>query len=243
MTTTVLITRPDPNGFLLADELRNRWGCGVRLVVSPVLQIDVVGALPDLREVSRLIFTSKHGVAAFVSLSARRDLACYAVGPATAQAARDAGFTVAKADGDVEALFDRIMADGPSGHYLHIRGEHSAGDLASRLTAAGRPASESVVYRQAAQPLNEEAQTCLGRECPVILPLFSPRSAQLVFSQINPVAPVLVAALSNNVALSVPIDLVNSLHIATRPDAEAMFVVMDTLLAQAKLLEGAKRAQ
>ena len=243
MTIAVLITRPERSGLALADQLRTRWGCGVEMVLSPIMRIEDTGATPELQQAKTLIFTSQHGVAAFVRQSDRRDLPCYAVGPATAEIARSEGFNVIATAGDAESLLAEVMAARPPSPCLHIRGDHAAGEVAQRLTAAGVLTTEAVLYRQTAQPLSNQAQECLRRETPVILPLYSPRSAELLFSELRATAPLYVAALSTNVAAQVPKGSVNSLSVAKRPEAEAMLEAMDGLLSEAKQLEGAKRAQ
>jgi uroporphyrinogen-III synthase len=72
-----------------------------------------------------------------------------------------------------------IAADPPGGRLLHLRGEDAAGEVAERLISAGIETESLVIYRQQAQPLTPEAVALLGAEGPVILPLFSPRSALL----------------------------------------------------------------
>lgn len=243
MTLAVLITRPDPFGAELADLLRSRWGCGVQMVLSPVMRIEWDGMLPDLNGTRVLIFTSQHGVAGFARSSMRRDLPCYAVGPATADTARAAGFTVTEADGDAEALLARIVADSTRGPCLHIRGEHAAGNLAERLNAAGVRTSEVVLYRQVPCPLTDAARACLTGDNPVILPLYSPRSAALLFAAVKVSAPLFVAAISANAAANVPDSKANTVVIADKPDAGGVNRALDALYEKANRLEGAKRAQ
>ena len=61
--------------------------------------------VPDLDEFAALAFTSRNGVSAFAELTLRRDRRVFTVGEATAQAAREAGFSnVRSADGAVDDL-------------------------------------------------------------------------------------------------------------------------------------------
>ncbi|WP_157708860.1 uroporphyrinogen-III synthase [Roseovarius faecimaris] len=243
MSVTVLITRPEPAAIELADTLRGRWGCGVNIVISPVMQIEWAEALPDLSGVGTLIFTSRNGVAGFARLSERRDLPCYAVGSATAEAARALGLVTMDAEGDADALVDRIRRDAPTAPCLHLRGEHAAGDVAQRLTETGIETREAVLYRQKARALSEEARACLGRDTPVILPLYSPRSAALCFDRMDAEAPLVVAAISANAAKPVPDGSVIGIIVAQTPDAEAMLTALDAAYEMAIRVEGAKGAQ
>ena len=243
MTLTVLITRPEPSALHLADILRAKWGCAVKIVISPVLEIVATGATLDLSHVETLIFTSQHGVVAYLDASDRRDLPCYAVGAATAKAAQEAGLSTVHADGDAEALIGLLLSAPAKPPCLHIRGAHVTGDLAQRLTDQGLQTHEIVLYDQAERPLNEAALDSLKSGSSVILPLYSPRSAEILFSQIQPKAPLFVAAMSDNVAAKVPAGVVNSVLVPDHPNSEGMLKVLDDLMEEAKRVEGANRAQ
>lgn len=243
MTITALITRPDPAGILLADQLRTRWGCGVQMVLSPVMTMEWHDDLPDLGDVQTLVFTSQNGVEAFGRLSDRRDIPCAVVGQATADKAVADGFTVILVAEDAASLMALLRQDMPPDPVLHIRGAHVASDLAQQLVQAGLKTREAILYTQRDQPLTAQAQACLSGGTPVILPLYSPRSAKILFSQGNITAPLLVAALSANVARNVPNDVVNSVLVADRPNAAALLHRLDQLYEEAKRLEGANRAQ
>ncbi|WP_371224864.1 uroporphyrinogen-III synthase [Roseovarius sp. 2305UL8-3] len=242
MPPTVLITRPEAAALRMADQLRVKWGCDVPIVISPLMQIAYLDEAPDLNGVDTLIFTSRHGVEGFVRLSGRRDIPCYAVGPATAAKAREAGFVTTDAGGDANALSRKVIADGITG-CLHLRGEHAAGDVVGDLIAAGIKACDQVVYRQEALKLNDEAQALLRRDSPVILPLFSPRSAALFFENVDVTAPLLIAAISQSVANKVPKGVSEAVVVAQSPDGGAMQEALDTLRAHAIRLEGTNPAQ
>lgn len=82
-------------------------------VVRPLLAIRSLSPdLPDLDGFDALAFTSRNGVSAFAALTPRRDLRVFAVGEATAQAAREAGFSdVQSADGAVDDLVGLIARE------------------------------------------------------------------------------------------------------------------------------------
>lgn len=131
----VWITRAEPGAARTAARL---LALGMEPVVRPLLAIQTLSPeLPDLDAFAALAFTSVNGVAAFAGLSARRDRPVFAVGDATAQAARDAGFAqVDSADGDLAALARRIAADA-AGPVLAAVAETPAGDLAAAVRLAG----------------------------------------------------------------------------------------------------------
>jgi len=104
---------------------------------------------------------------------------------------------------------------------LHLHGAQSRGDVAGRLTAAGQPCASLVVYRQGALPLSDDACAALAGPDPVVLPLYSPFSAETVTRQGPFAAPVHVIALSPAVARTGPQDAVTR-RILPTPDGDAM---------------------
>ena len=80
-----------------------------------------------------------------------------------------------------------------SGPCLYCRGVHVSTDLAAALQAKGCVTDEAVVYNQRSRPLTNAARQILTGRQPVVLPLFSARSALLVQSATPITAPLTVA--------------------------------------------------
>ena len=143
----IWITRAQPEAEATAERLR---AMGHEPVVQPLLEVRPSGDPPDLAGVGALAFTSRNGVRAFAALSKGRSLPAFAVGDATAQAAREAGFSdVASASGDVVALAALIASRkaGLKGEVLHLAPAEAAGDLVGALAAQDVTARAHVVYR------------------------------------------------------------------------------------------------
>ena len=131
----VWITRAQPGASRTAARLR---GMGFTPLIQPLLAVETLSPpVPDLDRFAALAFTSRNGVAAFAALTSRRDRPVFAVGDATAQAAREAGFVaVCSASGDLTALARRIAAELSDAALLAPQAETPAGDLAAALAAA-----------------------------------------------------------------------------------------------------------
>lgn len=243
MPPIVLITRPDDAAQRLARMLRQRWTPAPDIVVSPVMRLRVLANALTLDGVRALIFTSRTGVEIFAQLSPRRDLPCYVVGRATQAEAERQGLSAVCAGGDGEELCTYLTSSGLRGPFLHLHGDHVAGDVAGRLRAAGLTLREEVIYSQQAQALTPAAMSGLNGMRPILLPLFSPRSARLFFEMAQGPAPLLCAAMSRNVAAEVPEARVTRLICAERPDMKAMLDSLDDLREYAIQLESAKRAK
>ncbi|MET4127767.1 uroporphyrinogen-III synthase [Roseovarius sp. MBR-6] len=240
---TLLITRPEPEASRMAERLRARWP-GVGMVVSPLMRIAYRGELPAMTGRETLIFTSRNGVEGFCRLTPGRNLRAYAVGEATAETARARGFEAIAAEGDAASLLALIAREGARGPFLHPRGEHVAADIAGALRAQGSEAADVVVYAQEARPLSPEARSVLDGDAPVILPLMSPRNGLLFFADAGTIrAPLLVAAMSRNVADTVPEGAATRLIVAKTPDMAALCAALHDLVSHAKRVEGRDGAQ
>jgi len=224
----ILLTRPEASSRRMATILAAVLGNRVDICVSPLIEIVPDPRLPALDGIRTLIFTSAHGVAAYVAAKGPTTLPCYTVGDATAHAAREAGLPAISAGGDAEALIARIIADEAVGPMLHLRGAHAAGEIADRLSALGCPVSQAIMYTQNARLLSADALALLQGDRPVVLPLFSPRSARLIGD--GPVnALVYVVAMSQNVADALRLDVVEC-HVVDHPDFDAVVQAISRLL-------------
>ncbi|WP_408593168.1 uroporphyrinogen-III synthase [Paracoccus marcusii] len=157
----LLMTRPGD------DSERTAARIGADVIVAPILQIvpvDHDGAA--LARAPGLVFTSAHAVA---SAGPGRGRPAICVGERTGQVARDAGFAVIQGAGTADSLVPLIAASPVP--LVHPHGRH----LAQRLAVPG-----VVVYDQRPQPLTARARAALMGARPVVVPVYSPRSARLL---------------------------------------------------------------
>jgi uroporphyrinogen-III synthase len=181
----LLLTRPAEDSERMAEILRQ---AGHACASLPVFTIrNLPGNLPDLAGITGLLFTSRNGVRAFAAATPRRDFAVFAVGEASAAAARDAGFTrVTAGGGDVDSLAATVAtAAVPADcRLLHVAGETLTGDLCGLLQARGFTVSRCTLYAAEAiadMPADMAAALAAGSFDAVMF--FSPRTAA-VFAEL-----------------------------------------------------------
>lgn len=238
MTPAILITRPAPFADQFGDRIRREIGFDGEICRSPLLRIEPLD-VPDLpADITGLVFTSKNAVRVFARSGQRRDLPCWCVGTATAEAAQALGMTAVAAEGEANSLVQRILADAPQGPLLHLRGEKARGNVAARLTDHGITTGEAVIYRQMPEPLTARAKTLLSRENPVIVPLFSPETARQFACQHNGTARLFLTGISENVMAEVAALRAEKRIAAARIDAEAMLDAVAQLIDAANRIEG-----
>lgn len=152
----VLVTRPEPDGLKMKGLLEQR---GHAAAVEPLHDVVFIEDEPiDLDGVTGLVATSRHALTALAMrpglLPAARHLTVFAVGSATAQAARKMGFrTVVKGTGTAAALVPIIAStlDPTEEVLLHLAGDRITVDVGAELAAHGFHASTAHVYRMEAR--------------------------------------------------------------------------------------------
>lgn len=175
----LLITRPGDDGARLADTLRQ---LGHDPALEPLLTIRLFDGPPlDLSGVQAILATSANGIRAIAGRTDERQILLYAVGDATARAAKEAGFLeVSSASGDVEALaaLAREKLDPAKGPLVHVAGSEVAGDLAGALGAAGFTVRREVLYEsETAYSLSASTIAAIKEERIDGILVYSPRTA------------------------------------------------------------------
>lgn len=193
----------------------------IRPVFAPLIGIVACNAKVPMGPDDAAIFTSFNGVGQGPNGLGRR---AYCVGPATTSAARKRGWNARELGETANELVAALLQERPDQRLFHLSGTHTRGDVASRLAQAGLLASNIAVYDQTAFELSDEACALLSRPRPVLVPLFSPRTASL-FAAAAP-APATncasVIALSDTVAQALGSFCPVNLSIASAPNADAM---------------------
>lgn len=201
---TLLLTRPESDSRRFAAMLPE-----FPQMISPILRIEPVEHdRAALAQAESLVFTSAHAIP-FAGPGQGRVALC--VGERTAELALLAGFKVQMGNGFAEGLLPLIEATPTP--LIHPHGRHIARNL---------PVPGMVVYEQISQPLLDKALHLLAGEEPVILPVFSPRSAQLLSAELQgATAPLWLVVISKAVAESFHAPF-TKIAIAQKPTSQAM---------------------
>jgi len=222
----VWITRAEPGASATAARVS---ALGYRPIIAPLLTFHAVeDAALDLQPGEALAFTSINGAARTAALLRARDVTVFAVGDATAEAARAAGFThVLSAAGDVEALMALIIRHHPKAGVLHAAAVDTAGDLVGRLRAAGVAARKVAVYRTDQETVLPQAvAAALSDGALKAVLLHSPRAARAAADILAGATDVLqtVAAIGLSEACIEPLQNLgfHSLAAAVAPNEDAL---------------------
>ncbi|CAA7621723.1 conserved hypothetical protein [Magnetospirillum sp. LM-5] len=174
-----LVTRPREDSHGIATALAE---LGFAVQIEPLLEIrPVEDAQIDTDGLQGILATSANGIRALARTLADRDLPVWAVGDASARAARDLGYrAVASAGGDVDSLAALVTerCRPEAGALLHAAGSVTAGDLSGRLGQAGFTVRRVVLYRaETAERISDELAQSLKDGTIDVALFFSPRTA------------------------------------------------------------------
>lgn len=140
MKKRVLVTRPQPGASETAARLEALGFDAVVLPLTRIFQLDP-GPAPDRNAYDAIAVTSVNALrhASREMLEPLTDMPAFAVGDATADAARQAGFaTVFSASGTAADLTALIAARLPAGsHILHLAGRDRTAGFAEALRERG----------------------------------------------------------------------------------------------------------
>ena len=234
MSTYHRLTRPRADAEETARILAEQ---NIETVIAPLIEIsEIADTALDLEGVQAVLVTSANGARALARATARRNIAVFAVGEASAQVAAQSGFTdVTSADGDVSALsvLVRDCLEPAAGTLLHAAGSAVAGDLAGDLAGHGFVVRRSQLYMaQTVDTLPEQARSVLEQGAVEAALFYSPRTAAH-FAQLVAAAglqascrPIIAACLSGAVAEAAAALPFAETRIAETPDQNALFSVL-----------------
>jgi uroporphyrinogen-III synthase len=211
----IVVLRPEPGASETVRKARER---GLDAVAIPLFDVGPLSwRAPDPAQFDGLLLTSanavRHGGEALARL---RDLPAYAVGGATADAAREAGFGVAAVgDGGVEPLLSSLD---PNLRLLHLCGEH-------RRSPANPPQQITpvIVYRSRERPAPD-----MGAAQDAVALIHSPRAGRRFAELISDASSIAIAAISSAAVDSVGTGW-ESVEVADRPTDDALLALAERL--------------
>lgn len=229
----IVITRPRPQAEALAARLGAK---GHACLIEPMLEIEPLPVgLPSLDGVQAIVLTSANAVPALFEEA--KQLPVFAVGEATAAAARAAGCArLSVAEGDAKSLGPLIAArcHPDDGALLHLSGEQVREGMEEAVELADLELRRHAVYRAAAaRSLSPGLQAALRRRTIDAVLLFSPRSAAIFTDLVRSsgvereLAGAEALCLSAAVAEEVRALSWGEVRVAARPTAAALLHLLD----------------
>ena len=215
----LLLTRPLGGNERFCLKIKHLlYSC--EILDNPIQKIDFLPSLSKVNKNSVLIFTSANGlrVAKKHNLINKK---CFVVGANTKKIAVSFGYDVLGFSKDQENLLKLIKSKKPTESMVHIRGKHTVGNLCNALKRNQFSCLDIIGYNQEPLKIKKQNLQKIHSGRPVILPIFSSRSAELLQSNLD-LTGFNVIAISEAVAKIVTGVELGELVISKKPDLNSM---------------------
>ena len=215
----LLLTRPLGGNERFCLKIKHQlYSC--EILDNPIQKIDFLPSLSKVNKNSVLIFTSANGLRA----AKKHNLInkkCFVVGANTKKIAVSFGYDVLGFSKDQENLLKLIKSKKPTESMVHIRGKHTVGNLCDALKRNQFSCLDIIGYNQEPLKIKKQNLQKIHSGRPVILPIFSSRSAELLQSNLD-LTGFNVIAISEAVAKIVTGVELGELVISKKPDLNGM---------------------
>ena len=215
----LLLTRPLGGNERFCLKIKHLlYSC--EILDNPIQKIDFLPRLSKVNKNSVLIFTSANGLRA----AKKHNLInkkCFVVGANTKKIAVSFGYDVLGFSKDQENLLKLIKSKKPTESMVHIRGKHTVGNLCDALKRNQFSCLDIIGYNQEPLKIKKQNLQKIHSGRPVILPIFSSRSAELLQSNLD-LTGFNVIAISEAVAKVITGVELGELVISKKPDLSSM---------------------
>jgi len=237
------MTRPPDAARRFVELLPKSLTTELKVIYSPLISVKPMDDSVSLDSSDTVIFTSSNGVSATGGVVDCEDIVAFCLGQRTTQIASDAGWKAQMCGKTADDLVEYLLQNRPSETLVHLRGRHSRGNIAERLSEAGLTCREQIVYDQRLLPLTVEAEAALAASKDVIVPLFSPRTARQ-FADLCPVGSKNhLIAMSDAVENPLKSLKYKDLQVCSEPEAQSMAQLVREVAAHLIRVESEQSAQ
>lgn len=231
----IIVTRAEPGAN---DTVARLLARGWKAVSAPMLSLhELPGTdLPSASDMAGLIFTSANGVRTYATRAPERALPAWCVGPATAAAARAAGFAdIRESAGNAKDLADFIVAHArPNDRPLmHVANAAAAGQLQQDLTERGYRVAFAPLYEmRPAQALPDAVACLIAAQTPSILLLHSAKGAAATSALIGtPPDTWSMVAISEQAIAPIAARPTDRVFLAKVPNEDGLMAALDAAIA------------
>ena len=224
----ILITRPLHQSRRFKKSLVEQFGENLEICISPILEIKPFRVKINLSFFDGIIFTSENGVKAFTNLNKKTDKKIYCVGAYTSEIARKSGLIVAHTEKDVGDLKTWLIENDSERKLLYLCGQNISNNLEVAFEGSKTTVVSQIIYDQLSRKLSPSAIQFLSGVIPVLIPIFSERSYEILSQQFKSTmsSSRIAICLSEAIANKIKDDEFEKVLISAQPDLESLIKVV-----------------
>ena len=202
------------------------------ILVDPITKIEGVDVLYNFSSVTGLLITSANAVAYLPAALVGSKLPTFCVGEATTRVALKQGLMAQHLAATAEDLYNVLSGGFLEGPLLHLRGTHTTLDFEAYFRDTLIEVQNLIIYQQSAQDLKPATYTLLRGMVPIVLPIFSLRSAELLCELELNWALHTCVAISEVVAIPCRAAGFGQVLVSPEPSAGSMLSTLTSLFAE-----------
>ena len=228
----ILITRPLHQSRRFKKSLVEQFGENLEICISPILEIKSFRVKINLSFFDGIIFTSENGVKAFTNLNKKTDKKIYCVGAYTSEIARKSGLIVAHTEKDVGDLKTWLIENDSERKLLYLCGQNISNNLEVAFEGSKTTVVSQIIYDQLSRKLSPSAIQFLSGVIPVLIPIFSERSYEILSQQFKSTmsSSRIAICLSEAIANKIKDGEFEKVLISAQPDLESLIKVVREFL-------------
>lgn len=226
----LLLTRPRESSIAFFDALSHETQQLARPIISPLIKISPLDSAYEI--LGSVIFSSVNGVKNSPTGNGRT---AYCVGAMTTKSASAAGWDAYQMGETADELIANMKHKNNTIPLVHLGGKHRRGDIVNNLSKSGFQIQHFAVYDQPSCKLNPDAGDALASKFPLLLPLFSPRTANIFAGQCRGADHLEIIAFSAEVADQIKQLKFKSLTVLDRPTRMMMTEAVQNVAARMTL--------
>ena len=225
----ILLTRPYDQALRFSENLVRLGVISKNILVDPITKIEGVDVSYNFSSVRGLLITSANAVAYLPAALVGSKLPTFCVGEATTRAALKQGLMAQHLATTAQELYNVLSARFLEGPLLHLRGTHTTLDFEAYFQDTPTEVQNLIIYQQIVQDLGLATYTLLRGTVSIVLPIFSPRSAELLCGLDLNWGPHICVAISEAVAVPCRTAGFGQVLVSPEPSAGSMLSKVTSL--------------
>ena len=222
----IVITRP----MLQSDRFKRQLiDAGIdknQLLISPVIEIEKIKNDPKIDSNSIILFTSENAVFNW-DCKNKNKFSCYCVGLNTTNSAKELGLNSKFLGKDIKS-FIKNFPQKDKNDYHYLRGKDITFDLTLSLKRMGIKIRETIVYKQLAKNLSDQAKLSLQSNEETTIVVFSNLSALAIVNELNKIklSNTNFLCLSANIEKTLKSRGIENTRISDQPSVESIISIL-----------------
>lgn len=229
----ILITRSSEQSRRFSERLVKEFNNKLDISISPILEIKPLHPNIEFDTFDGIIFTSENAIKVFKKIDISSDKQIFCVGRQTEKLAEKIGLKVSHTEKDTVDLIKLLLKIKIKTRLLYLCGKNISVDLSSVFSSNDFVTiCSKAIYDQIPLKLTPNAINILSQKKPILVPIFSERSGQILSKQFTKkmTSPRIALCFSKQIANSLVNYEYDKVLISPYPDIENLIALIEEFI-------------